>query len=101
MEAAVMVTVTEVVILIYKPESKFTASVSKSLFLNDLHQNKTQKCLSVVKLLLQNEEDDEDGDDDSHSTLPTFSIEAHSYVTYCICGLYCSPVLLHIQPVQL
>lgn len=56
-----MVTVTEAVISIkHTPESEFTASVSKSLFLNDLHQNKTQKCLSVVKLLLQTDKDDED-----------------------------------------
>lgn len=43
------------------------------------------------------DEEDEDGDDDdSHSTLPTFSNEAHSYVSYSICGLRCSPVLLHM-----
>lgn len=44
-----MVTVTEAVIsMAHTPESQFTASVSKSVLLNDLHQNKTQKCLSVV-----------------------------------------------------
>lgn len=59
MEAAVMFTVTEAVILMWhQPESQFTACVSKSLFLNDLHQTRTQKCLSVLKLLLLEDDDD-------------------------------------------